>query len=371
MISWSNASNGKIPSNAIPFGRDTNGDPLYVARASIQGGGVQLGKIRVGFGAAYIPYGGSEISCPNYQVMVGEASFPTAFAPYGPKGPAAAPNWSALVSEVCPPDQHAEHGFVPPVFGNVANNQISAALSQYFVAAQGTPAAPVFEFSAIACGCEQDGTPLFCALVAYKGSIQPGKVRLGLGGANISYGGAEIAGITPYSILCDASYGFLPTHATDSGYVPEGSTPMGTDDDGTPLYFARTLSTEGVQIGKVSPNYDGRIGYAGVEQQVNKGSYQVMIAAPNTGSITPNANNGNVPDGAIVLGCEPDGTPLFGALTGPFEGGSGPWPSSATQLGKVRLGFGGARIPYKGTEVLATDYSVLCATGYQTRGWPT
>jgi hypothetical protein len=304
-------------------------------------------------------------------VSNGSPAYPTAFVPYGSKGPASAPVWAALVPEVYPPDQHARTGFVPPVFGNVEN---IAALQQYCLGAQGTSGAPVLEFSAIACGVEQDGTPLFCALVNYKGGLHPGKVRLGFGGANISFGGAEIAGQSPYSVLCNASYGFLPT-SNNGPSVPDGCFPCGTDDDGhTPLYFARDLSSEGMQVGKVSPNYNGRIGYAGAEQQIAPGGYQVMIAASTVSSPPPlaSASDGQVPDGAVVLGCEADGTPLFGALTGAFFGGSGPWPNNpdVVQLGKVRIGFGGARIPYNGQEVLTTSYSVLLAAGIQNLGWP-
>jgi hypothetical protein len=381
MVSWVNASKGHIPSNAIPVGHDPSGK-LYVARASIPGGGVQLGKIGASFGAAYIPFGGSEVPCPNYQVLVGTSdeaksggpTYPTAFAPYGAKGPAPVPAWPALFPEVYPPDQHARNGFVPPVFGNVeATGQISAALQQYLSGAQGTSAAPILEFSAIVCGQENDGTPLFCALVEYKNGVHPGKVRLGLGGANIGWGGAEIAGLSPYSVLCDASYGFLPT-SNNGSTIPDGCFSCGYDNDNAPLYFARRLANWGAQIGKVSPHYNAaQIGYADVVENIwLPGTYQVMIAASSGSNVghSANANDGYVPDGAIVLGCEADGTPLFGALAGAFVGGSGPWPNNATvvQLGKVRRDFGGARIPYNGQEVLTTSYSVLLAGGFPTMG---
>lgn len=375
MVAWVADSHGKIPSNALPIGHDATG-PLFAARASIPGGGVQIGKIGASFGAALIPYAGSEQSVSHYQVLVGSAeevasgpAFPTAFAPFGAKGPAPAPQWAAIVPEVFPPDQHARNGFVPPVFGNIVHNTVGA-LEQYLAQAQGTPEQPVLEFSAIVCGQEQDGTPLFLALVEHEGGLHPGKVRLGLGGANIGWGGVEVAGISPYSVLCDATYGFLPSQSS-GGTVPDTCLASGRDDDGSPLYFARFLSSEGVQVGKVGPNYNGRIGYAGVEQHVAQGTYQVMIGTTSGASLNVaiGANDGYVPDGAIVLGCEADGTPLFGAFAGDFRGGSGPWPGTAVQLGKVRPGLGGALIPYQGREVLTTDYLVLCAGGYQAQSF--
>jgi hypothetical protein len=64
------------------------------------------------------------------------------------------------------------------------------------------------------------------------------------------------------------------------------------------------------------------------------------------------AANGEIPDGALALGCEGNGMPLFAARG--FIG-------SALQVGKIRPGFEGAYIPYEGNEVSVTQYAILVA----------
>jgi hypothetical protein len=353
MVAWTAASNGEVPAHAFPAGKDGNGDALYVARASIPGGGMQLGKVRPGFGAAYIPYGGSELSVAKYEVMTSPAAFPTAYAPWGNGSPALAPSWAADAPKFILPSEKLENGLVLPatsgssLFGYVnQSNGISNSGN------------PCLEFHAVVCGWEEDGTPLFAALVKHEGGLHPGKVRLGFGGANIGFGGAEIAGLNPYSVLCDVSYGVVCCTSEDEP-VPAVLNPgfagaWGTDGDGGALFFARTMSSEGINIGKIRPNSWGtqgaQIGYGGSATNVAWDGYQVLFA---NGGV-PNfayAENGAIPDGAVVIGCEADGTPLFAA-----RGNGSPYN---LQLGKVRHGFGGADIPYQGREVSEPSYGVL------------
>jgi hypothetical protein len=208
-----------------------------VARQTVPGGGLQIGKVRPNLGAALIPYGGAEESFTTYEVLTNPTSYPAAYIPPGPSGIA---NWFNTPAVVLPGFNEG-NGFVPPWFPTGASYaEMSVGLSN--------PGNLVLEFHAIKCGQEEDGTPLFCAVVAYQGGFQPGKVRLGLGGANIGYGGSEIAGQNPYTVLCDASYGFL---TIGGSYVPVNASPCGTDDNGEPLYIARCLSgLPGLQIGK-------------------------------------------------------------------------------------------------------------------------
>lgn len=68
---WIASSGGQVPDAAIVCGREANGDPLFVARASI-GGGVHPGKIRFAFGAAFIGFGGSENAVQDYEILVSQ-----------------------------------------------------------------------------------------------------------------------------------------------------------------------------------------------------------------------------------------------------------------------------------------------------------
>jgi hypothetical protein len=66
---WIAGSGGQIPDGAVVCGREANGDPLFVARASLNGG-LHPGKIRFAFGNALIGFGGKEVPVANYEVLI-------------------------------------------------------------------------------------------------------------------------------------------------------------------------------------------------------------------------------------------------------------------------------------------------------------
>jgi hypothetical protein len=135
---WKKASGGSIPSGAKSNGKEADGTPLWVARAS-HAGGIHPGKVRPAFGAANIPYGGKEIKVTDYEVLMEEG------------------RWVK-----------ASGGKVPD--------------------------------GAVVSGFEANGEPLFVARAAYKGGIHQGKVRLAFGAANIPYGGNEVK-VPDYEVL--------------------------------------------------------------------------------------------------------------------------------------------------------------------------
>ena len=65
---WIAGSGGQIPDGAVVCGREANGDPLFVARANLNGG-LHPGKIRFAFGAALIGFGGKEVPVTDYEVL--------------------------------------------------------------------------------------------------------------------------------------------------------------------------------------------------------------------------------------------------------------------------------------------------------------
>ena len=341
MLDWQDANNGSIPDGAQHAGVDTDKLPLYVARARIpgRGNGWQPGKIRVGLGAAYIPFGGAEVSVDSYQVLMNPSIyFPTI---------AGAPEGEGYEGTY-PPETG---GWIPPGYPG----SWGYAYSEFAT-----------EPHAILCGQDVDGSPLFCAVVSYEG-VQPGKAGWQLGGANIGYGGDEMQGLSPYGVLCDESFGW--EMGNPNAPVPPGSVPCGTDDDGGTLYLARAIDfhwlefnppvsepqgSTGLQLGKIRADGWGLQGacipYAGQEHHVP--NCQVLTAPSGKSLVWVEAANGEIPDGALALGCEGNGMPLFAARG--FIG-------SALQVGKIRPGFEGAYIPYEGNEVSVTQYAVLVA----------
>lgn len=65
---WQTVPNGgRVPANAIRAGHEANGQPLYIARAAVEGG-YHIGKARDN--VAFIPYGGEEKVFNSFQVLV-------------------------------------------------------------------------------------------------------------------------------------------------------------------------------------------------------------------------------------------------------------------------------------------------------------
>ncbi|XP_017757603.1 PREDICTED: uncharacterized protein LOC108548956 isoform X2 [Eufriesea mexicana] len=66
---WVQVSDNNIPRNAIPAGETESGEPLFVGRVEHEGT-VTIGKVQPSHSVCYIPYGGSEIAFPQYEIMV-------------------------------------------------------------------------------------------------------------------------------------------------------------------------------------------------------------------------------------------------------------------------------------------------------------
>lgn len=66
-VSWVSASNGYVPSGAIPGGYESNGSTLYICR-TFYNNGLHPGKV-VGSNCN-IGWGGQEVVSPQYQVLV-------------------------------------------------------------------------------------------------------------------------------------------------------------------------------------------------------------------------------------------------------------------------------------------------------------
>lgn len=135
---WVNAKPDHIPPDAV-YGGQEGQQSLYICRAGYQNG-IHPGKVRPGFGGCNIAYGGAEVTVPNFQILVS--------------------SWVPSANGSVPPGASA--------FGNEA--------------------------------ADAGKLPLFVCRAAHNG-IHPGKVRPGLGGCNIAYGGAEITASTFWDLL--------------------------------------------------------------------------------------------------------------------------------------------------------------------------
>ncbi|TQS40630.1 DUF3421 domain-containing protein [Cryptosporangium phraense] len=74
---WVRATKGSVPPNAAPHGRESDGKPLWVCRAAINGG-LYPGKVRPAFGAANVGWNSSEIKVAEYEVLADAGRWTTA-----------------------------------------------------------------------------------------------------------------------------------------------------------------------------------------------------------------------------------------------------------------------------------------------------
>ncbi|KAG2143864.1 hypothetical protein BD769DRAFT_1347846, partial [Suillus cothurnatus] len=80
---WVMVEDNVIPPNAVPFGEDKNGLPLYIARALLE---VILGKAGTHLQHALISYSGREHHIPKYEVLVCASELRWGLATYDPVG---------------------------------------------------------------------------------------------------------------------------------------------------------------------------------------------------------------------------------------------------------------------------------------------
>uniref|UniRef100_A0A1I8J9Y8 DUF3421 domain-containing protein n=1 Tax=Macrostomum lignano TaxID=282301 RepID=A0A1I8J9Y8_9PLAT len=66
---WVRKDSGDVPKKALVAGREKNDEPLYVARGEVDGE-MCVGKVHKNHHCAYFPYGGTEHSSEEYEVLV-------------------------------------------------------------------------------------------------------------------------------------------------------------------------------------------------------------------------------------------------------------------------------------------------------------
>ena len=116
--------------------------------------------------------------------------------------------------------------------------------------------------------------PLFVCHAYYENSLQPGKVRPGLGACNIPYGGKEVI-LKQYQVLVGGSYGW--TQAT-GGYIPPNAVQGGNDvpPQTLPLYICNAGYNGGIHPGKIRSGFSGcDIPWGG--QEIYVPAYQVLV----------------------------------------------------------------------------------------------
>ena len=131
------------------------------------------------------------------------------------------------------------------------------------------------------------------------------------------------------------------------GNVPAGAVQCGNEANGEALFLIVADHAGGKHPGKLNAVWShGNIPYGGQEVPVQ--NYKVFCGGDTTWKA---ASGGQLPDGAIVIGNEANGEPLYGARAR-HDGGKHP--------GKFNTVWSHANISYGGAELHKTDYEILC-----------
>ena len=191
---------------------------------------------------------------------------------------------------------------------------------------------------AITVGYDADQKPLYAARANYRGGQHLGKMKWGFKGAHIGYGGREIE-VSEYEVLVDD----FKWEQTQAGQLPINAVVLGEDDQRRPAFVA-----QGKVDGGFCPGYsnviEGNFPYG--NRAVKLKNYSVLIGKGNW----RRSSKRKIPSGAVVIGYEKNGYPLFAAKVN-YDG--------KKLLGKMREDFKGAHILYFGKELEVQDFKVL------------
>lgn len=141
-----------------------------------------------------------------------------------------------------------------------------------------------------------------------------------------------------------------PWISTSGGEIPDDALEAGKESDGRPLYIARVSHKGGVHPGKAGEHMRGGAHFGFGGQEVTSRDYEVLMNV--RGLDWQKGSGGHVPDNAVVVGEESDGTPLYVARA---------WHGGGLHVGKIKDGWKHCSIAYGGEEVAVTTYEVLVA----------
>jgi hypothetical protein len=176
--------------------------------------------------------------------------------------------------------------------------------------------------------------------------MQPGKVRPGLGGCHIGFGGAELT-LNPYEVLVAGPFNELPVqnYQLGSGNIPFRLGPVmgGFEVDGQPLYVCLAGFNGGEHPGKTRPGLGScNIGWGGAEQPVPLSKSAALILK----WMLP----ANVQYLSFQAGSEANGEPLY-ICNASANGGFYP--------GKYSRSLNACVLGLNGGEVFEQNYSIL------------
>ena len=138
--------------------------------------------------------------------------------------------------------------------------------------------------------------------------------------------------------------------SAQDGLFPKGAFEAAAQQDGEPLFVARTTIAGAHGIGTLNPKLSfAQFPYGGTEHKTD--SYKVLVFNTESPSVEwVAAQNGDLPKGAFMAGQEANGQPLYVAKAS---------VSHQLLIGKLNPSHGKAYFPHNGKELVVTSYEVL------------
>lgn len=185
---------------ATTGGISEGGEPIFIGRAKHKGNWI-AGKIQRShgpLGMCYIPYGGKEVGCPEYQVFIAVPPEPGATTHY----------WRSTEESVIPADATI--------------------------------------------GASNQNGPVYIGHANHRGSCTPGHISRSTNRCHIAWGGNEHRKMV-FEFLCNCRGRFV---SSQDGQVPVGAVHGGWSEyEGEPLFIGRVSIKGHWIVGKVQPSH--------------------------------------------------------------------------------------------------------------------
>lgn len=246
---WESAQDGRVPPGAVLAGNEANGDPLYVARAKVDGSH-SIGKINPKtHNVCHVPYGGKEHLVRNYQVLVCRPAIQTSRA---------APR----------------HQWVTCSGGGVPSAVLEGAVQ----------------------GGRDNGTPIYVARMCHPETglmyPVPGKYHPNYKTAYVCSRGKEQEKGTGFELLVGAQFEWMVVTA---GNIPENAVVASRAADGTPLHVARAKVGNQDSIGMTKQGLPHCLVPFGGKEHIIR-SYEVLVTTFMPADLSSHAQNNREED---------------------------------------------------------------------------
>jgi len=269
------------PPEAVLAGHDSDGDAIYVGRAS-HANDILPAKVVPNKHKAYVAYGGQEHEKHVYEILCGDLYQwePASGGSVPPRAMASGQTsdgeplyigrgfWEGSMT---PGKVHPSHGCLYIPYGGQEVRLDSyevLVLPEVWIHCSNRNVPP----HAVYAGHDSDGDAIFVGRADHDGDLLPAKVIINKGCAYVSHSGQEISK-TSYEVLTGYGYTWVPD---SNGSVPSDAVEAGRTSDGETLYIGRGHIEGSTTPGKIHPSHGCLyIPYGGQEHKLS--SYEVLV----------------------------------------------------------------------------------------------